>query len=98
MDHIHTHNPDLYKPYIFFILLHEYLHTLGYHDEEACRIKTLEVVQDLFGSDDVIYAMAHNINAFLPEFSTMQYVWVPPQDPQIRYVHGFDRSSVTYII
>jgi hypothetical protein len=98
MDHIHTYNPDLYKPYVFFILIHEYLHTLGYFDEAGCRDKVVEVVKTLFGSEHVIYAMARNINAFLPQFSTMKYGWMPPTNPEIRYVRGFDRSSVSYII
>jgi hypothetical protein len=98
MDHIHTHQPDLYKPYVFFVLMHEYLHTLGYFDEAACRSKTYEIASSLFGTDHVVARMAHNIETFLPNFSTMKYGWVPPQNPLIKYVRGFDRSSVSYII
>ncbi len=98
MDHIHTHQPDLYKAYVFFVLMHEYLHTLGYFDEAACRSKTLEVASSLFGIQHVVARMARNIETFLPKFSTMKYGWMPPQNPLIQYVRGFDRSSVSYII
>ncbi len=98
MDHIHTHQPDFYKPYVFFVLMHEYLHTLGYFDEAACRTKTNEVASALFGTQHVVTRMTRNIETFLPKFSTMKYGWMPPQNPLIQYVRGFDRSSVSYII
>ncbi len=98
MDHIHTHQPDLYKPYVFFVLMHEYLHTLGYFDEATCRVKTNEVATALFGSQHVVARLTRNVETFLPKFSTMKYGWMPPQNPLIQYVRGFDRSSVSYII
>ena len=98
MDHVHTFQPDLYKPYVFFVLLHEYLHTLGYFDEAACRAKTNEVANALFGTSHVVTRMTRKIEMFLPQFSTMKYGWMPPQNPIIQYVRGFDRSSVSYII
>ncbi len=98
MDHIHTHQPDLYKPYVFFVLMHEYLHTLGYFDEATCRTKTNEVANVLFGAQHVVTRLTRNVETFLPKFSTMKYGWMPPQNPLIQYVRGFDRSSVGYII
>ncbi|UCE74650.1 MAG: hypothetical protein JSV56_02825, partial [Methanomassiliicoccales archaeon] len=32
-------NPDLYKPYTFHVLMHEYIHSLGYLDENEVREK-----------------------------------------------------------
>lgn len=36
-------DPALYKPYVFHILLHEYLHTLGIIDEAAARQKAYDI-------------------------------------------------------
>src|SRR5207247_1000903 len=30
-------NPQLYKPYAFYVLLHEYLHSVGFVDERLCQ-------------------------------------------------------------
>jgi hypothetical protein len=41
--------PELYKPYAFYILLHEYFHSLGYLNEGTVRAKTLEITRMLSG-------------------------------------------------
>lgn len=95
--HIEEHNPDLYKPYIFSILLHEYLHTLGLISELKCRQKTYEIAEKLFGNH-LVTEMAKDISKFLPYIRNAKYGWMPPLDPSIQFVKGFDRSSATYFI
>jgi len=40
-------SPELYKPYCFHILLHEYIHAIGYMDEALTRRKALEISEEL---------------------------------------------------
>jgi hypothetical protein len=47
-------NPELLTPYIFSVLLHEYLHSLGYFDETEVRRMTHEISCDIFGKGNVV--------------------------------------------
>jgi hypothetical protein len=59
-------NPSLMKPYLFSILLHEYLHSLGYFREEDTRKLTYLVSQKVFGEDHVATELSRNLNNFMP--------------------------------
>lgn len=93
---IEDSKPNLYKPYAMMLLTHEYIHSLGIISELQCRKMTLHVLESLFGRSHLATEMARDIKKFLPEFRTVRYGWVPPQDPDIIYVTNFDRSSMTY--
>jgi hypothetical protein len=89
-------SPELYKPYVFHILLHEYIHAVGYMDEALTARKALEISVALFGADHMATKMAQDIGQFFP----MLTYPVPTQAPEganIELVKGFDRSSVNYI-
>jgi len=47
-------NPALYKPYAFYVLLHEYLHSLGFVDERVCREQSHRILETLFGVDALV--------------------------------------------
>lgn len=98
IEHIKEFNSELLKPYEFVILTHEYIHTLGIIDESKCREMTYDVSLELFGYDHLVTKMAKNMAQFLPYIQTAEYGWMPPQDPNIYYVRGFDRSSASYIV
>lgn len=88
-------NPELYKPYVFHVLLHEYLHTVGLVDEDGTRKRTLDITRSLFGADHLATKIAEDIGKYLP------YITYPvrrplPEGTQIELVEGFDRSSTTY--
>ena len=59
-------NPDLMKPYLFSVLLHEYLHYLGYLKEEDTRKLTYAVTKQVFGNDHIVTELSGNLNKFLP--------------------------------
>src|SRR2546423_15043933 len=46
-------NPGLYKPYAFYALLHEYLHSLGFIDERVCREQGHRILARPFGADHI---------------------------------------------
>jgi len=47
-------NPGLYKPYAFYVLLHEYLHSLGFIDERVCREQSHRILETIFGAEHIV--------------------------------------------
>jgi len=91
-------NPELYKPYVFHVLLHEYLHTLGIMDEAATRAKALEISEMVFGKDHIATQLAMDLSKFMPNLVYPIYGWKPPGEPRLELVKGFDRSSTDLYI
>jgi len=88
--------PELYKPYVFHVLLHEYLHTLNYLDEGGVRQMALRISRQLFGEEHLTTRIAADVKKFFPELVYPRLTW-QPKDLNIKLVEGFDRSSVNYI-
>lgn len=88
--------PELYKPYVFHILLHEYIHSVGYMDEDLTRKRALEISEALFGGEHLATKMAADIMQFFPHI-TYPVPMKAPESMQLELVKGFDRSSVNYI-
>ncbi|MCU0859767.1 MAG: hypothetical protein MUE55_04200 [Thermoplasmata archaeon] len=86
-------DPVLYKPYVFHILLHEYLHTLGIIDEAATRSRVYEISAEAFGKDHPVTQFAADLSRFMPKLVYPVYGWRPQAEPSIELVRGFDRSS-----
>ncbi len=88
-------NPNLYKPYIFTVLMHEYLHSLGFMDEETVGPLTHQICSEVFGKNHVISNIAEDVTRFFPNLV------YPEGSPQItssvEFVKGFDRSNTGYI-
>lgn len=85
--------PGLYKPYVFHILLHEYLHALGVIDEEATRRMAYEISAAAFGKDHPVTQLAADLSRFVPKLVYPYYGWQPPEGYDFQLVEGFDRSS-----
>jgi len=85
--------PHLYKPYVFHILLHEYLHTLGILDETQVRVKAQEISEQTFGTEHPATEIAKDLSKFMPNLVYPVYGWQPPSDPGLELVKDFDRSS-----
>ena len=87
-------NPQLIKPYGFHILLHEYIHSLGFLDERVTRIKTYEISKKHFGEEHIITQLSTNIKKFFPNLVYPIHRWIPLKNiPPIEIVQGFDKSS-----
>lgn len=91
-------DPALYKPYVFHILLHEYLHTLGIIDESATRRKAYEISLRLFGKEHPVTQFAADLSRFVPKLVYPVYGWQPSEDYRLELVEGFDRSSTSSYI
>jgi len=96
MQRIRETNPSLFKPYVFHVLLHEYLHSLGFLDEQQVRDMALEITRDLFGGEHPATKIARDPMSFFPNLVYPNVNW-QPENVKIELVDGFDRSSVAYI-
>ncbi|UCH57414.1 MAG: hypothetical protein JSV18_00395 [Candidatus Bathyarchaeota archaeon] len=84
-----------WKAYTFSILLHEYLHSLGYHDERQVRGLTYKVCMENFGSDHTVTDAAVSgpwVNLSQEDFQAMS------EDMDLERVRDFERIESGYII
>ena len=88
-------NPNLLTPYIFSVLLHEYLHSLGIFDEELVRKLTYEICCENFDKSNVVSQISKDMRKFFPNFIYPD--GAPQVDGTVKLVPGFDRSSISYI-
>jgi hypothetical protein len=89
-------NPNLYKPYAFHVLLHEYIHSLGDIDEDMVRNKVYDITKAVFGESHPATLLAEDTSSFFSNLVYPDVLW-EPEDLQIELVNGFDRGSVNYI-
>jgi hypothetical protein len=89
-------NPDLYKPYAFNVLLHEYLHSLGYLEEGVVRRMVLELTSKAFGDGHLATRIARDYSAFFPSLVYPDVAW-RPENLSLEIVTDFDRSNAPYI-
>jgi len=95
---LRTVEKRIFNAYCFHLLLHEYLHSLGYVKEDEVRELTHEVCRLALGGRHPATVMAERgiafyfprVVYFTPEFSL-------PRRLQIELIKDFDRSSVRYI-
>jgi hypothetical protein len=79
---------------LFHVLLHEYIHSLGFLDEQITRQKTYEISKENFGEKHAVTQLSTNIKQFFPNLVYPVYGWLPQNEfPAIELVQGFDRSS-----
>ena len=85
--------------YIYHILLHEYIHSLGIIDERQCRIETINVSKEIFKDEThpALILAKNGIGVYMPN---LNITYPPPgQRPDnlfIEIVYGFDKESQTY--
>lgn len=95
---IETDN-ELLKPYGFHVLLHEYIHSLGYLDEEFTKQKTYEITKKYYGEDHLATALSKDMKHFFPNLVYPIQGWLPQEGvPKIKLVKGFDWSSSNHYI
>lgn len=66
---------EKYKAYIYFVLFHEYIHAIGYHNEDKTRRITKDLIIEIFGTNHVLGMLAiHGLAYFFPyTFSQRRY-------------------------
>jgi len=88
----------VFNAYCFHLLLHEYLHSLGYVDEGEVRELTQEVCRLALGDTHPATVMAERgIESYFPKVTYFTRQFSPPRGIQIELVRDFDSSSAGYI-
>ena len=98
---------DSHNAYAFHVLLHEYLHTLGWIREDEVRPLAHELSLEALGADHPATRIAGamlpgakagpDMPAFVRTIMYPEVGWAPPQTPQIEIVKGFDPDATPYI-
>ncbi|MBU1945838.1 MAG: hypothetical protein KKC54_02620 [Nanoarchaeota archaeon] len=92
----HT-KPNLYNPYMFHVLLHEYIRSLGIFEEEQVRTLAYEITQKNFGKNHLATQIALDLEKFIPNL-TLGEDFEAPEDMNIEFVSGIDRDNTDYIM
>jgi hypothetical protein len=83
-------SPLEFNSFVFVILTHEYLHTLGFLDESSTRKLTAQIARASFGPEHPATRMAEgDLWQMYPEFATIS----PGDGRRIRPVRDFDRAA-----
>ena len=92
-------NPNLFKSYSVHILLHEYIHSLGFLNENITRQKTQFISEKYFGSDHAITQFSTNIGKFIPNLIYPINGWMPQNiTAEIEIIKGFDKTNTEFYI
>ena len=81
--------------YVYSILLHEYLHSLGYIDEAQVRRLVFEVSKDNLGADHPATEIAHKGPAMI--FPGVGEPTFKQPSENVEIITDFDRSTNSYI-
>lgn len=82
--------PELMKPYVFTVMLHEYLHALGYLDEKTARILTHKICDEIFNGS-VVTDMALDLRKYFP------FLLYPGGHPPGSTMHVIELDEPGYI-
>ncbi len=96
LERIKETDPQLYKPYTFHVMLHEYLHSLGYLDENVVRQQVYKICKSTLGDDHAATRFAADTTSFFKNLVYPGAAW-KADETKLELVYGFDRSSTSYI-
>jgi len=93
---IRSGNRKLINSYIFHILLHEYIHSLGCIDERKTQMLTYAISKEVLGSDHPATLIAkHGIGSVFSNISRLEH-YVPKKIGNIEIVEDFERDNLNY--
>lgn len=84
--------------YVFVILLHEYLHSLGYKQEREVRPLTLRLCLEAFGRDHPATEMALDPFSYFPGLIQILQAMPVPRNRPVKYLGDFDNENVRFYI
>lgn len=104
--HVEANHPGYADAYAFHVLLHEYLHSLGFLDERMVRETALDISRATLGLDHpatrIAATMAPGAQAeeapeLFRQLTMPPFGWEPDRAGRIEYVRGVDRDATDYI-
>lgn len=84
-----------FNSFVFMILAHEYLHSLGEMDEGRVRLLVKRVCTEFFGPDHTSVKMADG--NFLEQYPALKLLGKGRFGSDFEVVREFDKSSMPYI-
>jgi len=90
-------SPVLHKHYLFHIMLHEYIHSVGSYDENTTRHLVMEISERFFGEKHRVSQLAANINKFMNNLTYAAPGFQAPENVDIEFISGIDRKNTDYI-
>ena len=97
LNRIKQTQPNLYNPYVFHVLLHEYIHSLEVFDECQVRMLVYEITKKYFGENHLATQLALDLEKFIPNL-TLGMEFEAPEDINIEFISGIDRDNTDYIM
>ncbi len=91
-------DPGLYNFYLFHVMLHEYMHSIGLYDEMGTRQLVNEISTHYFGRSHEITQLGTNIERFFPNLTFPGSGYQPPDDSSVEFISGIDRGNTGYIL
>ncbi len=91
-------NKRMYQPYVFHILLREYIHSFGVMDEDVTTQTVRQISKTLFGKEHIVTELSTKFTKFFPYI-----IYADPSDfsgqdsAGIEMVNNFDSSSASYL-
>ncbi len=93
---IKSGNRKLINAYIFHILLHEYIHSLGYMNEQEVQILTHAISEKVLGSDHPATQIArYGIGSVFSNISRLEH-HEPKKIRDIEIVEDFEKDNLNY--
>ncbi|MBI2085698.1 MAG: hypothetical protein HYT71_04255 [Candidatus Aenigmarchaeota archaeon] len=91
-------NKKLYQPYVFHMLLREYMHSFGIMDETVLKQSVKNISEKLFGKQHMVTALSTRFNKYFPNviYSSPED-YVKQENSGIEMVDNFDSSSTYYL-
>jgi len=106
LGYVRLNAPDHHNAYAFHVLLHEYLHTLGWFSEDDVRPLAHTLSVEALGEDHPATLIASAMlpgaeggraPAFFRKLVYPSFGWAPAARPEIEIVKGFDPDATPYI-
>ena len=92
---LEEHSDEIVWAYIYHILLHEYLHSLGFLNERQCRAITLEISKKVFEDPKhpAIILANKGIGSFFPNLRLIYEPLDVNWQQNLKGIEDFDRGS-----
>lgn len=94
---IKSKSPELLNSYLFHVLLHEYLHSIGFVDENETRKLTFLISNRHFGMDHKTTKIALNINKFIGIFGKGEISYQNMDAQSKALPEQVDKWTINYI-
>ncbi len=89
--------PEMLNYYIFHLLMHEYLHSLGVTDEWTTRLLTYDITRKVFGDGHILTRIARRFEEFLPNLRYYDRLSALPDGHDITLIDNFEEEDTSYI-